>query len=245
MSTGSNQPTIDELPRYNARERRVLGVLIEKGKTTPDYYPMTLAGLVTGCNQKSNRDPVVTYDEDDAADTLVDLREKQSAIKVEGLGRVPKWKHNLYEKWGVSKPELAVLGELLLRGAQTEGELRARTERMESSLVDQNALHAVLEPLRKRGLVVTLTPPGRRRGVVVSHAFYNDSELEALRQKFANAGDDGDDDSASERGAAAAGSARSELKQEVIQLRELVDTLVARVAALESGFQKLRQDLGG
>ena len=246
MSTGSNRPSINELPRYNAKERRVLGVMIEKGKTTPDYYPMTLAGLITGCNQKSNRDPVVSYNEDDVEDTLVDLREKQSAIKVEGLGRVPKFKHNIYERWGVSKAEISVLAELLLRGPQTEGELRARSERMEDSLVDQNALHTVLEPLKERGMVITLTPPGRKRGVIVSHAFYNDSEIEALRLKHAGNGDEVDDDSASsDRSQAASGAARTELKFEVNQLRQTVDSLVTRVSALEEILEKLCQELGG
>ncbi|MFM1803030.1 MAG: hypothetical protein RJA81_2382 [Planctomycetota bacterium] len=243
MSTGMTRPSIDELPRYNARERRVLGVLIEKGKTTPDYYPMTLVGLVTGCNQKSNRDPVVSYVEEDVEDTLLDLRDKQSAIKVEGVGRVPKFKHNLYERWGVSKAEIAVLGELLLRGPQTEGELRARTERMESTLVDQNALQEVLEPLRERGLVVTLSPPGRKRGVIVSHAFYEDAEMEALRLKFAGSVDDGDDQ-VSDRASSSGGSSRSELKVEVDQLKELVDSLRNRVESLETDLAKLRSDLG-
>jgi len=146
MSTANPRPSIAELPRYETKERRVLGVMIEKGKTTPDYYPMTLAGLITGCNQKSNRDPVVSYNEDDVEDTLVDLRAKHSVIKIEGLGRVAKWKHNLYELWGVSKAEIAILAELLLRGAQTEGELRARAERMESwSAICLGKLERLLE----------------------------------------------------------------------------------------------------
>lgn len=245
MSTGIIRHSIDDLPRYNARERRVLGVLIEKGKTTPDYYPMTLAGLMTGCNQKSNRDPVVSYVEEDVEDTLLDLRDKQSAIKVEGVGRVPKFKHNLYERWGVSKAEIAVLAELLLRGPQTEGELRARSERMEDTLVDQDALHRVLEPLRERGLIVTLTPQGRRRGVVVSHAFYEDSEMEALRQKYASSGDDSSDDASSERsGGGATQSSRTELKHDVETLKQIVESLQTRVSTLEAELSKLRSDLG-
>jgi uncharacterized protein YceH (UPF0502 family) len=246
MSVGQTKPSIAELPRYNARERRVLGVLIEKGKTTPDYYPMTLAGLITGCNQKSNRDPVVTYNEDDVEDALLDLRDKQSAVKVEGVGRVPKFKHSLYERWGVSKAEIAVLAELLLRGPQTEGELRARAERMEETLEDQEALQKVLEPLKERGLVVTLSPPGRKRGVIVSHAFYSDSEMEALRVRHAGAGDEGDDDQGHERGSSGGGSAsgRTELKIEVDTLKSTVEALLQRVATLEADMARLRSDLG-
>lgn len=246
MSNQNAHPSISELPRYEPKERRVLGVMIEKGKTTPDYYPMTLSGLITGSNQKSNRDPVVTYDEDDVEDTLVDLRAKQSVIKIEGLGRVPKWKHALYELWGVSKAEIAVLAELLLRGPQTEGELRARAERMEDTLVDQEALHEVLEPLRQRGLVITLSPPGRRRGVVVCHGFYPDAELEALKARHSGGGDDDyEAPQVSERSAGGASQpARSELKAEVNELKETVAALSQRLAALESQLANLRRDLG-
>lgn len=244
MSVGITRHRIEDLPRYNARERRVLGVLIEKGKTTPDYYPMTLAGLVTGCNQKSNRDPVVSFVEEDVEDTLLDLRDKQSAIKVEGVGRVPKFKHNLYERWGVSKAEIAVLAELLLRGPQTEGELRARAERMEDTLVDQNALHQVLEPLRERGLVVTLTPPGRKRGVIVSHAFFEDAEMEAVRLKYANSGDESGDDASSDRSSGVSASSRTELKNDVETLKQIVESLQSRVSTLEGELAQLRSDLG-
>ena len=124
------------------RERRVVGVLAEKGKTTPEYYPLTVAALVAGCNQKSNRDPITSYDSDEVEDTLQSLRKKGAAILVEAGGRVPRWKHTLYEWLKVSKAELAVLIELLLRGPQTEGELRARASRMEP-LPDLAALEAI------------------------------------------------------------------------------------------------------
>ena len=113
------------------RERRVLGVLVEKAKTTPEYYPLSVAAIVTGCNQKSNRDPVTNYDQDDVEDTLHSLRKKGAVILIEGGGRVARWKHTLYDWMKVSKVELAVMAELLLRGPQTEGELRARASRME------------------------------------------------------------------------------------------------------------------
>src|SRR6478735_2016610 len=136
------------------RERRVLGVLVEKAKTTPEYYPLTIAALVTGCNQKSNRDPVTNYDADDVEEVLHDLRHKGAAVMVEAGGRVVRWKHTLYDWLKVSKNELAVIAELLLRGPQTEGDLRARASRMEP-LPDLPALQAVLEALTARGLVVS------------------------------------------------------------------------------------------
>src|SRR4051812_50162218 len=79
------------------RERRVVGVLAEKGKTTPEYYPLSVAAIVAGCNQKSNRDPITNYDQDDVEDTLQSLRKKGATIMVEGGGRVTRWKHTLYD----------------------------------------------------------------------------------------------------------------------------------------------------
>ena len=166
------------------RERRVLGVMVEKAKTTPEYYPMTLAAIVTGCNQKSNRDPVTNYDADDVEDILQDLRQKGAVVKIEGSGRVVRWKHTLYDWLKVSKVELAVLAELMLRGTQTEGDLRARASRMEP-LPDLPALQAVLEALAARDLVIYLSPPGRKRGVLVSHGLYPPAERERVLQEAA------------------------------------------------------------
>ena len=140
-STGSAGPSWVALA---PRERRVLGVLVEKAKTTPEYYPLSVAAIVTGCNQKSNRDPVTNYDQDDVEDTLHSLRKKGAVILIEGGGRVARWKHTLYDWMKVNKVELAVMAELLLRGPQTEGELRARASRMEP-LADLPALQAILE----------------------------------------------------------------------------------------------------
>src|SRR5262245_53337263 len=118
-------------PVLSLPERRVLGVLIEKQKSTPDAYPMSLNALVTGCNQKSNRDPVTDYEDFEVEEALRDGQKKGLVIKIEGSGRVEKWRHNLYDAWKADKTEMAVLAELLLRGPQTEGELRGRASRME------------------------------------------------------------------------------------------------------------------
>src|SRR5438270_6444422 len=176
------------------RERRVLGVLVEKAKTTPEYYPLTVAAIVTGSNQKSNRDPVTNYDADDVEEILQGLRKKGAAVMVEAGGRVVRWKHTLYDWLKVSKVELAVLAELMLRGPQTEGDLRARASRMEP-LPDLPALQAVLEALVPRGLVLYLSPKGQRRGVIVTHGPYPPEEAEKVRQSFANlpAGDDAEE----------------------------------------------------
>src|SRR5215468_2127764 len=115
----------------DARQRRVLGVLIEKAKTTPAGYPMSVNAIVTGCNQKSNRDPLMTLDDFGVEKALDELRNMGAVSEVDWVGRVSKWKHQAYEWLGVSKPEIAVMTELLLRGAQAVGELRGRAARME------------------------------------------------------------------------------------------------------------------
>jgi uncharacterized protein YceH (UPF0502 family) len=157
--------------------------MVEKAKTTPEYYPMTVTAIVAACNQKSNRDPITNYDQDDVEETLHELRKKGAVILIEGSGRVAKWKHALYEWLKVSKVELAVLGELLLRGPQTEGELRARASRMEP-LADLPALQTILDALIPRSLVVLLSPPGQKRGVFVTHGLYPREELEKVRTAF-------------------------------------------------------------
>src|SRR2546425_10047098 len=97
-------------PVLTLAERRVLGVLVEKAKTTPDTYPLSINALVTGCNQKSNRDPVMNLSDADVEENLAGLQKKGLVIKVVG-GRVERWRHTLYETFHVGKVELAVLVE--------------------------------------------------------------------------------------------------------------------------------------
>jgi uncharacterized protein YceH (UPF0502 family) len=112
-------------------ETRVLGSLIEKDITTPDYYPLSLNALVSACNQKNNRDPVMTLDEDSVSHALATLQEKRLAGPASGAdSRVTKYEHRLQEVFNFDRREIAILCVLLLRGPQTPGELRGRTERM-------------------------------------------------------------------------------------------------------------------
>jgi hypothetical protein len=112
-------------------ETRVLGSLIEKDITTPDYYPLSLNALVNACNQKNNRDPVMTLDEDSVSHALASLQEKRLAGPASGAdSRVTKYEHRLQEVFNFDRREIAILCVLLLRGPQTPGELRGRTERM-------------------------------------------------------------------------------------------------------------------
>ena len=117
--------------KLTAVEARVLGALIEKDLTTPEYYPLSLNALMNACNQKSSRDPVVAYDEGTVEDAVETLRQKGFARIVTGAGsRVAKYGHRLSETANMGRRELPLLCVLLLRGHQTLGELRGRTERM-------------------------------------------------------------------------------------------------------------------
>ncbi len=112
-------------------ETRVLGSLIEKDITTPDYYPLSLNALVNACNQKNNREPVTTLDESVVRDALVTLQEKRMAGPASGAdSRVTKYEHRLQEVFNFDRREIAIVCVLLLRGPQTPGELRSRTDRM-------------------------------------------------------------------------------------------------------------------
>jgi uncharacterized protein len=186
MSTGPTEPAAPTSPRkwqpLNSRQRRIFGVLVEKAKTTPDAYPMTINGLVTGANQKSNREPHMNMSPEDVEQTLEELRAMGAVTEVQGSGRVPKYRHHAYEWLGVEKTELAVMTELLLRGEQTLGELRGRAARMEP-IADLGTLKPVVDALVKKGLMVELTSPGR--GQIVSHNLYKDRELTEIRAQFA------------------------------------------------------------
>lgn len=115
----------------NDLEVRVLGSLVEKQITTPDYYPLTLNSLTTACNQKSNRDPVVLLDDTEVVRGIDSLREKGFAQLIEaGVSRVPKYQHIFAKAIGLNLAETAILCELMLRGAQTLGELKTRASRM-------------------------------------------------------------------------------------------------------------------
>jgi len=170
-------------PRWRpleAPQRRVLGVLIEKAKTTPENYPLSLNALRAGCNQKSNRSPLMQLEESQVEEALDQLRQFGAVAQVQGGGRVDRYRHLAYEWLGVEKVELAVMAELLLRGAQTVGELRGRAARMEP-IKDLSELTPTLNSLQSKELIIYLTPPGR--GSVVTHALYLDREMEKVRRE--------------------------------------------------------------
>lgn len=155
--------TIKGMLTLNAAEVRALGALIEKGITTPEYYPLSLNALVNACNQKSSRDPIMKLSEADVRTALFDL-EQAGLVRALSDLRVSKFEHLAYGKLSLGRPEIAVLGLLLLRGPQTPAELRSRAERM-YTFDDAAAVTAVLDRLAGRAepLVLQLArQPGAR-----------------------------------------------------------------------------------
>src|SRR6201993_4930770 len=132
-------------------EARVLGSLVEKDITTPDYYPLSLNALVNACNQKSNRDPVMNLNDDAVRQALHSLNEKGLAGNASGEGdsRGAKFEHRMQEPFNLPRPETALLCVLLLRGPQTPGELRGRAERMHR-FAELSDVHSALQHLAQR-----------------------------------------------------------------------------------------------
>ncbi|MGE3166437.1 MAG: YceH family protein [Planctomycetota bacterium] len=225
-------------------ERRLLGVLIEKALTTPNQYPLSLNGLVVGANQKSNRDPVVHYDEDQVYDCLERLKARGLVSLIyPGGSRVEKFKQELTSELDLNGAQKAVIGELLLRGAQTTGELRTRASRM-CRLDDMEALQQTLDQLTSRQppLVIRLSPPEVRRGVRVTHGFYPADELATVRRAEADVPVEPDSEgelSGHERSTSSGAGARREPTG--LSLAALAE----QVAELRSRVERLEADRGG
>jgi uncharacterized protein YceH (UPF0502 family) len=217
------EPAGKSIRPLEAIERRVLGVLIEKAKTTPDQYPLSLNALVTGCNQKSNRAPVMSLDEEQVMRVVRTLQAAGAMAEVFGSGKLPRYRHLAYDWLGVGKEELAILGELLLRGEQTEGDLRGRASRMDS-IPDLTTLRGFLDRLAERGLIVWLSPPGRGR--MLTHGLLPDEKLEKVRRELGTAA-----------AAKPAARPRAADPDELAGLRQ-------KIAELEAEVAELRQRLG-
>lgn len=199
---------------------RVLGVLIEKELSTPDYYPMTLNSLTNGCNQKSNRDPVVAYQEGEVRYALEELQKRRLVGHASGAGsRAEKFRHAVVEQMGLNQKELAALATLLLRGPQTIGEVKGHTGRMADfdSLDDAaDTLRALRD--REESLVVQLPVQPGKKEARIAHLLAGEIDLEALEAEAA---------------AAAPTTSGTSLSEELEDIK-------ARLSDLEEAFERFK-----
>ena len=169
-------------------QRRMLGVLVEKAFCTPESYPLTLNAAIAGCNQKSSREPVMDLSADSVTEALEGLKELGLVECIfPASGRTERWRHILKEAWGLDGKQRAVVAELLLRGPQTEGDLRGRASRMQD-LTNLDDVNAVLATLAEEGFVKRLSPEHVRRGVVWTHLLFPDDELSRVMERNAGRG---------------------------------------------------------
>lgn len=213
-------------------EVRVLGALVEKETTTPEYYPLSLNALVNACNQKSNRDPVMALDEEAVRQALRSLSDQALVRSAGGDSRVPKFEHRLNELYNFHRHEIAVLCVLLLRGSQTPGELRTRAERM-YAFEDLEAVHSALHLLmRREPSLVKILPrqPGTKESRYM-HLFSGDTapaehagnEHPAEAQSLTRTSHDGD--------------RVAQLEAEITELRRELNTLREQFATFQKQFQ--------
>lgn len=216
-------------------QRRVVGALIEKAKTTPDSYPLTVNAIVAACNQKNNRSPLMELDATEVEMALDALRHMGAVTEIQGSGRVAKYRHNMYQWLGVDKVELAVMAELLLRGQQSVGDLRGRAARMEP-IADMNELRPILDSLVNKRLLVELTPAGR--GQIVTHNLYEDREILKIRELVGREGfaDESHDGSTSStprvRTPLEAGD--DDVRVRLREMQQLIDSALQRIEQLEA-----------
>lgn len=212
-------------------EIRVLGCLIEKEMTTPEYYPMTLNALANACNQKSNRNPPVSFDEPTVTGGIDRLRQRGWAMRIQRVGdRVAKYQHFLRERFKLESKELAVLCELMLRGPQTVGELRNRCERMHS-FANLEEVEETLQVLMERdpSMVVRLPREPGRKEHRYAHLLAGEPELGEEEQVVATGSSTSGGQSGNER--------ISKLEEELATLRSEVETLKEEFVRFKSQFE--------
>ncbi|MFK7818346.1 MAG: DUF480 domain-containing protein [Planctomycetaceae bacterium] len=228
-------------------QRRVLGVLVEKAFTTKESYPLTLKATTTGCNQKSNRSPITNYSEDAVLDTLEELREMGlvGEVHTDG-GRAPRYRHYMRKRFDFSEPQLATVTELLLRGRQQMGELRARASRM-VQISGLSQLREELHGLLSEGFAQA-SGSLERRGIEVDHGFYADSEGKTLGlAEPAESAAPAPTPASSPAPAPPATSDSSdvaELKAQVEMLLEEHERLSNRVTELANDLDRVKQQAG-
>lgn len=231
-------------PRTLTRhQRRVLGVLVEKAITTPNQYPLTLKAVTTGCNQTSNRDPVVNYTEEQCQQYLDELRALGlvACIHTES-GRTERFRHYVRKAYPFTEPQLAIMTELWLRGRQQPGELRTRASRM-AEIESQEQLRAELNSLMSQGFVQA-DGPLDRRGVLVDHAFHPPHEIQRMERRGleSHAGPAEDESDVESSPSRSAGSPR--LEAEVERLAMEVEELREKLTQVVDELTELRRNLG-
>jgi len=211
-----------------APEARVLGALMEKQATTPEYYPLSLNALVNACNQRSNREPVMNLDEDQVRQALHGLEDKQLAGRARSAeGRVTKYEHWLGEAFNFSRAEAALLCVLLLRGPQTPGELRGRTERMHPFDEIADVLAGLQKLMEREPPLAAVLPrqPGTKESRYV-HLLSGAVEPASAVDGDASPAPQSDEEaSAGEERLAQLEAAVAELRAELAALREKIDSL--------------------
>jgi uncharacterized protein YceH (UPF0502 family) len=216
-------------------ETRVLGSLIEKDITTPDYYPLSLNALINACNQKNNRDPVMTLDEPAVRDALASLQEKRLAAPASGAdSRVTKFEHRLQEVFNFDRREIAVVCVLLLRGSQTPGELRGRTDHM-YHFEGPDDVVATLDRLAQREPPLSHVLP-RQPGTKESrytHLFSGEPPMSDARSSV----DVARASSPANAGAESAADRLTTLEDEVARLRQQLAEVQDQLAAFRKQFE--------
>lgn len=223
------------LKELSRKQRRVLGVLLEKAFTVPDQYPMTPKAITTGCNQKNNRDPISNYTEDDVLDVLNELQKIGfvGCLHTEG-GRTERYRHYMRHRTKLTEQQLAIITELLLRGRQQLGELRTRASRM-VAIDSQESLRQALQGLIEQEMVLA-NGQLERRGIEVDHNLYPSGEN---HDRLTMLADEPDPEPAPAPRMAAAPSYQPQPEP-----RTSHDTGAAdRIGALESQVRELKDEL--
>ncbi len=214
----------------NAIEARVLGALVEKDITTPDYYPLSLNALVNACNQKNNRDPVMTLEEESVRQALASLQEKRLAGPAGGAdSRVTKFEHRLQEVFNFDRREIAVICVLLLRGPQTPGELRSRADRMYHFEALEDVVSALDRLAQRNPPLARVLPrqPGTKESRY-THLFSGEPEVDVVNSSL---------ERASSPGTTGGADRLAALEEEVSRLREDLSEVQRQLAALRQQFE--------
>lgn len=223
-------------------QRRVLGVLVEKAFTVPESYPLTLKSVMTGCNQKSNRDPVTNYSEDQCLEALDQLRELGLVVVVHTeSGRTERYRHFVRKRYPFSEAQLAIITELLLRGRQQPGELRSRASRM-VPIENLNDLRTELDGLLA-AKYVQASGPLDRRGVEVDHTFYPDDEQRTGFAPMSDSGADLSAPAAAKETTTPTAPQVSWLQNELASLKTAHTELQAEFYQIQQSLEELRDDL--